>query len=173
MNLPLSDAIAIPRFPGCAIIGLMRPRIPSILPSEVAEFGEEIRQLFLSIGRTFGADSLTGQYAPALDVYERDEAMEIVADLPGVDPAFVRVVAKGDTILIVGEKAARRPRPQSSFHLVEREFGRFARAVRLGYPCDTTAARAHFANGELHVSIPKIAERRGQAISIPVEQKRS
>ena len=147
----------------------MRPRLPGTLPSEVAEFGEEIRQIFLAIGRTFGADSLTGQCSPALDVYERDDAMEIVADLPGVDPAFVRVVAKGDAILIVGEKAARRARPESSFHLVEREFGRFARAVRLGYPCDTSAARAHFADGELHVSVPKIAERRGRAIAIAID----
>src|SRR4051812_33618195 len=121
----------------------MRPRLPSLLPSEVSEFGEEIRQLFSAIGRTFGADMLTGHCSPALDVYERDDAMEIVADLPGVDPAFVRVVAKGEAILIVGEKAARRARPESSFHLVEREFGRFARAVRLGHSCDTAAARAH------------------------------
>ncbi len=151
----------------------MRPRFPGVLPSEVAEFGEEIRQIFLAIGRTFGPDSLTGQCSPALDVYERDDAIEIVADLPGVDPSFVRVVAKGPTILIVGEKTARRPRPESSFHLVEREFGRFARAVRLSYPCDTSAARARFANGELHVTVPKIPERRGRTIPIAVEQKAS
>src|SRR4249920_3173407 len=120
----------------------MRSRLPGTLPSDVAEFGEEIRQVFLEIGRTFGADALAGQCSPALDVYERDDALEIVADLPGVDPACVRVVAKGDAILIVGEKAARRARPESSFHLVERDFGRFARAIRLGYPCDTSAAHA-------------------------------
>jgi HSP20 family protein len=147
----------------------MRPRLPGTLPSEVADFGDEIRRIFLEIGRTFGADSLAGQCSPPLDVYERDETIEIVADLPGVDPTAVRVVARGDTILIVGEKSARRPRPASSFHLVERDFGRFARAVRLDYPCDTANARARFANGELHVSVPKIAERRGRTIQITIQ----
>jgi HSP20 family protein len=147
----------------------MRHRLPGTLPAEVADFSEEIRKVFLEIGRTFGADWLAGQCSPALDVYERDETMEIIADLPGVDPSFVRVVATGDTILIVGEKSARRPRPESSFHLVERDFGRFARAVRLGYSCDTANARARFADGELHISVPKIAERRGRTIDIAVQ----
>src|SRR3982750_1954121 len=102
----------------------MRPRLLAALPSEVADFGDEIRRIFTEIGRTVDADSLAGQCAPAIDVYERDDSMEIVADLPGVDPGAVRVVAKGDAILIVGEKSARRPRPASSFHLVERDFGR-------------------------------------------------
>jgi len=101
-------------------------------------------------------------------MYERDEAIEIVVDLPGVDAAAVRVVAKGDTVLIVGEKTARRPRPESSFHLVERDFGRFARAVRLGHSCDTARARAHFADGELHITLPKIAERRDRVIPIAI-----
>jgi HSP20 family molecular chaperone IbpA len=69
-------------------------------------------------------------------------------------------------VLIAGEKAARRARRESSFHLVERGYGRFARVVRLGRACDTSKARATLVNGELRVSIPKIAERR--SISIPI-----
>jgi HSP20 family protein len=148
----------------------MRSRLPGSQPAEVADFGDEIRRVFLEIGRMFGAESLVGQCSPPLDVYERDETIEIVMDVPGVDPAALRVVAKGDTILIVGEKsAARRPRTASSFHLVERDCGRFARAVRLGYPCDPANARARVAQGELHVSVPKITERRGRIIEITLD----
>jgi HSP20 family protein len=146
----------------------MRHRFTGIGPSEVADFGDDIRRLFLDLGRTFGAGSLAGQCSPALDVYEHDDAVEIVVDVPGVDPAAVRVVAKGDTLLIVGEKAARRPRPESSFHLVERDFGRFARAVRLGPTCDTANARAHVADGELHITLPKVTERRRRTIPIAI-----
>jgi HSP20 family protein len=138
-------------------------------PSEVADFSEEIRRVFLELGRTFGAGSLAGQCSPALDVYESDDAVEIVMDLPGVVPAAVRIVAKGDTVLIVGEKTARRPGPQSSFHLVERDFGRFARAVRLGPPCDTFRARAQVVEGELHITLPKIVDRRGGTIPIEIK----
>ena len=50
--------------------------------------------------------------APPLDVYETDDALEITVDLPGVDPGAVRVIGKGDSVLIAGEKAARRARPR-------------------------------------------------------------
>jgi HSP20 family protein len=147
----------------------MRQRFPGAWPSEVAEFGDEIRRVFLELGRSFGAGLLAGQCSPALDVYEHDDAIEIVVDVPGVDPAALRLVAKGDTVLIVGEKAARRPRPESSFHLVERDFGRFARVVRLGSPCDSSQARAHVVDGELHIKLPKTSERRGRTIPIAIE----
>lgn len=145
----------------------MRPRIhPIAFPSEIGDFSTEVRQVFLELGRAFGAESMAGECAPPLDVYETDDLLEITMDLPGVDPAAIRVIGKGDSILIAGEKVARRARGESSFHLVERGYGRFARVVRLGRACDPAKARATLTNGELRVSIPKIAERRQRAIPI-------
>ena len=147
----------------------MRPRIHSVpFPSEIGEFAVELRQIFVELGRTFGSESQAGECAPALDVYETDDALEITVDLAGVDPGAVRVVGKGDSVLIAGEKAARRARRESSFHLVERGYGRFARAVRLGRPCDMSRARATLTNGELRISIPKLSDRRGKAIPIAI-----
>jgi HSP20 family protein len=147
----------------------MRPRIHAIaLPSEIGDFAPEVRQVFLELGRAFGSQSLAGECAPPVDVYETDDSLEITMDLPGIDAAAVRVIGKGDSVLIAGEKAARRARGESSFHLVERGYGRFARVVRLGRACDTSKARAALKNGELRISIPKIADRRGKAISIGI-----
>lgn len=147
----------------------MRPRIHTVaFPSEIGDFAGEVRQVFLELGRAFGSESLAGECAPPLDVFETDDALEITVDLPGVDPAAIRIIGKGDSVLIAGEKAARRARRESSFHLVERGYGRFARVVRLGRPCDVSRARATLVNGELRVSIPKIADRRGRAIPITV-----
>ena len=41
------------------------------------------------LGRAFGPESLIGECAPALDVYETDERLEIAVDLPGVDATAV------------------------------------------------------------------------------------
>src|SRR5712692_4371745 len=148
----------------------MRSRIHAVLLApELGEFAEEIRRVYLELGRSFGAESLVGECAPAIDVVETDGAVEITVDLPGVDAAAVRVMMKGDAVLIAGEKTARRTRSDSSshsFHLVERGFGRFARTIRLDRPCDAARARATLARGELRLTIPKIAERRGRAIPI-------
>lgn len=148
----------------------MRSRIQTVvLPSEVADFADEVRLVFVELGRTFGLESLAGECAPPIDVYETDETVEITADLPGVDPGAVRVIIKGATVLIIGEKPARRTHGESTFHLVERGFGRFARSVRLARACDAARARARMAHGELRVSIPKMADRRGTRIQVPIE----
>ena len=147
----------------------MRPRVhPIAFPSELGDFTAEVRQVFLELGRAFGSESPAGECAPPLDVFETDDTLEITVDLPGVDPAAIRIVGKGDSVLIAGEKAARRARRESSFHLVERGYGRFARVVRLGRACDTSRARATLVEGELRISIPKIADQRGRAIQITV-----
>jgi HSP20 family protein len=146
----------------------MRSRIHAIaFPTEIGEFSAEVRQLFLELGRAFGSESLAGECSPPIDVYETDDTLEIRVDLPGIDPAAVRVMGKGDSVLIAGEKAARRAHRESSFHLVERGYGRFARVVRLGRACDTSGARATLVQGELRVSI-QIAERRSRAIRSPI-----
>ena len=71
-------------------------------------------------------------------------------------------------LVIVGEKAQGPSPPDHSFHLVEREFGRFARAVPLTGAFDIPATRATMRNGELTVHLPKRIERRGQGHRIPV-----
>jgi HSP20 family protein len=147
----------------------MRPRIHALaFQSEIGDFSDEVRRVFMELGRMFGAESLTGECAPAVDVFETDDAVEIAVDLPGVDPSAVRLIAKGDSILIAGEKAARRARGESTFHLVERGYGRFARVVRLTQSCDTARARARVVDGELRISVPKTPERRGKAIRIAI-----
>ena len=147
----------------------MRPRIHALaIPSELGDFSDEVRRVYLELGRAFSSESLAGECAPALDVYETDDTLEITVDLPGVDPSAIRVIAKGDSVLVAGEKSARRTRAESSFHLVERGYGRFARVVRLGRACDTAQAKATLTAGELRVSIPKISDRRGRSVPIAV-----
>ncbi len=146
----------------------MLPRIQAvILPSETTDFRDDLRRIFLELGQGSAA-SLTGEYSPPLDVHETDGFLEITVDLPAVDARAMRILAKGDTILVAGLKAPRRSQGDASFHLVERGYGRFARAVRLTTPCDVASARATFAHGELRIALPKIAERRGRPVPIAI-----
>jgi len=147
----------------------MRSRIQAVvLPPEPGEFRDEVRRIFQELERVPGEEGLAGECAPALDVFETDEAVEIAVDLPGVSPESVRLVARGQTLLIAGNKAPRRTRSDASFHLVERGYGRFARVVRLSASCDTNRARASMSNGELRISVPRMAERRGRSIRITI-----
>jgi HSP20 family protein len=137
--------------------------------SEIGDFSIELRQFFSELDRAAGSEGLTGECAPPLDVRETDEHIEITMDLPGAAPTAIRILVKGKTLLVAGEKASRRGRGNSTFHLVERSFGRFARAVPLPAACDAGRARATYAHGELRITLPKIKERRGRAIEVRLE----
>jgi HSP20 family protein len=114
---------------------------------------------------------VAGECMPVVDVFETEHAVEVVLDLPGIAADAVRVLFKSGVLLIVGEKE--RPdlskRGPASFHLVERDFGRFARAVKVGAAIDGSQIRARLANGELRIVLPRITDRRGTGRIIPIE----
>ena len=145
----------------------MQSRFRGALPAGSAALADELPRILQELGES-ASDSSGGECVPPVDIYETDEAIEIVMDVPGVAATALRVLARGDAILLAGEKAAARVRRDASFHLVERGFGRFARSVHLMRSCDISRARAWVSHGELHVSLPKIPEQRGRAIEIPV-----
>ena len=58
---------------------------------------------------------------------------------------------------------------EPNFHLLERGFGRFARAVRLSGAFEIGQAQARLTGGELTIILPKRLDRRGQVQRIPIE----
>jgi HSP20 family protein len=140
---------------------------------DTADLAEDVRRLFedLASRRPDRRHVVAGECLPLVDVFETERGVEVVLDLPGVAADALRVVIKSGVVLIVGEKERPEPakRSPASFHLVERDFGRFARAVRINAAIDAAGARARLNNGELHVFIPRLRERRGQVISVPIE----
>jgi HSP20 family protein len=92
----------------------------------------------------------------------------VIVDLAGVPVQALRILFRGDTLLIAGEKAPSPITADPTFHLVEREFGRFARAVRLTGAFDLSRAQASLTSGELTIVLPRLVERRGQSHLIPI-----
>jgi HSP20 family protein len=140
---------------------------------EIGELADDVRRLFDELERLHpaGGQRVAGECSPELDVFESDHAFEIVVDLPGVRTSAVRVLIKQGTVVVAGEKAATESAAQcqATFHRVERTFGRFARAIRLPGAIDAGHARAALLSGELTITVPKIAERRGREIQVKIE----
>jgi HSP20 family protein len=149
----------------------VRTRFQTLLGfPDAAEFADDLHRIFEELDRT-AVGPPSGECSPPLDVRETDENVEVVLDLPGVTLDTVRLVARGQALLVAGEKRPRRGRGDSSFHLVERDFGRFARAVRLPVACDTASAKAFLSAGELRITLPRLTERRGRPIAIALTQE--
>ena len=141
-----------------------------IPPDEATDLADDIRELFDDLARNLdrGLRAASGEYHPSLDVLETDSAVEVTVDVSGVPATAIRVLYRSGVLLIAGEKAPSWPAPDQTFHLVEREFGRFARAVRLEGAFDVPSAHAALRDGELIVTLPKRDERRYQGHRIPV-----
>lgn len=143
----------------------------SFIPDgESRELTQDIRDLFNDLAASLQHEqrAYSGECHPTLDVIETDEAVEVLVDVSGVPPAALRVLFRNGVLVVAGEKAPTRTTDEQTFHLVEREFGRFARAVRLAGAFDIAQARADVRDGELIVVLPKRIDRRGQPHRIPV-----
>lgn len=150
----------------------MRPHTRLSITSDVGDVSADVRRLFdeLSRLRPDRRHKVVGECLPLIDVFETHEAFELLLDVPGVPAANVRIMIRGGVVIVVGEKDRPDPsaRGPASFHLVERDFGRFARAVRVHAAVDAAAAAATLKDGELKIRLPKIEERRGQPLLVPI-----
>ena len=143
----------------------------SFLPtSESRELTDDIRELFNDLAASLEHEqrAYSGECHPSLDVLETDAAIEIIVDVCGVSPRALRVLFRAGIVIVAGEKAPAPTTTEQTYHLVEREFGRFARAVRLNGAFDIKNARASARDGELTIVLPKLLERRGNGHRIPV-----
>jgi HSP20 family protein len=138
---------------------------------ERRDLPEDLQRLFDMIleGPSSDRPVSAAECSPPLDVIETETGLEIVVDMPGIAPEAVQIVCARDVLMIAGEKVpAACEHREAAFHLAERAFGRFARAVRLEGAFDPGRASASLIAGELRVTIPRIEDRRGKEIRIPV-----
>jgi HSP20 family molecular chaperone IbpA len=105
---------------------------------------------------------------PALDVFETPADVVIEAELPGVEPAAITVIASEGLIVIEGDKQEQPGPGRLNFLCMERSFGAFRRVVLPGAAVDISRATAVCRDGILQVRVPKIEEKRGRVRVVPV-----
>lgn len=95
-----------------------------------------------------------------MNVSETDKEIRITAELPGVAENDLDVRLEDDVLTIRGEKRFEHEEggEKESYHLVERSYGTFQRALRIPYSVDPDQVRAAFRDGVLTVTMPKTRE---------------
>ena len=138
---------------------------------DTQDLADDARQLLAEIDRDVpGAARISADCRPPIDVFETVNGLEVVVDVPGVPADSLRVAVRRSTLLIVGAKLTTTPE-SARYHMAERSYGRFARAVRLTGAFDAARARAATSGGQLRVTLPRLEERRGRVMRIPVERE--
>lgn len=118
--------------------------------------------------RTGDEQSLRGAWVPAINILEKDDSMQISADLPGLNPEDVEVTVEQGVLNIRGERKFEEAAEGETFHRVERLYGVFERNFTLPNSIDTEKIEASFNNGVMLVSLPKREESKPRSVKIQV-----
>lgn len=91
---------------------------------------------------------------PAVDIFEEDNALHLVADMPGVQRDTLTLEVNDNVLSLEGELALAMPEGLTSLY-AEVRAQRFARRFTLSHEIDVDGIQAHIDNGVLRLVLPK------------------
>jgi HSP20 family protein len=113
----------------------------------------------------------TRAWAPALDIAERKDAYVVTVEVPGVSSDDIDVTLENNLLTIQGERRLAEDSSQR-FHRIERAYGPFRRSVSLPSSVQADAIQASYADGLLHLVVPKAEEAKPKKIAVTAGDQR-
>jgi HSP20 family protein len=107
-----------------------------------------------------------GTWMPPVDIVEETDQIVLTAELPGFKESDVEIQLEGGVLTLRGERKLEERKEGKNYHRVERSYGQFVRSFTLPNNVDRDNIRASFADGLLHIELPKREEARPRQIKI-------
>lgn len=107
-------------------------------------------------------------WRPAVDVTETQEDFVIKAELPEMKKEDITLSVDGGVLTLSGERKQEAEEKGKTFHRVERSYGKFSRSFSLPKGVQVDKIAATYADGVLHVSVPKAAEPAPEGKRVPI-----
>src|ERR1700681_52083 len=150
-------------------------RLTSLVPSREGgalmrpDFGlfglhREIDRLFSQLAQGMGPNGAQN-LIPNIEISETDKAIEISAEMPGLERKDVEISIEDDTLTIRGEKRVEEKDDKNVQHS-ERSYGVFLRVLQLPAGIDPSSVQATMSNGVLKIAIPKPAKPEPKKIEV-------
>lgn len=144
---------------------MYRSLFPRDIFDEIARLQRDAQQAFdLSPSiRGFARDGF-----PALNVGSTQQALEIYAFAPGVDPASLEVNVERGLLTLAGKRVSPLPEAggRATVHIKERFEGPFRRVITLPDDTDPDAVQAKLKDGLLHITVQRQASAQPRRIAI-------
>lgn len=134
---------------------------------ELSTLQNRVNSIFQDYGRP-GQDELTttGNFIPAVDVYEDEHKIVLKLEIPGVNQDDVDIRLENNTLTISGERKFEKEEKEENFHRIERRYGSFSRSFTLPNTVDTENIRANYEHGVLNIELSKRAEAKPKQIKV-------
>lgn len=125
----------------------------------------KLDRLHRDYGRAPGAGWALEQAAPRTNLYEKGEAFEIRAEVPGVEKEDLAVKIQGNYLEIRGTRKSDAPEGYKP-HKSERATGKFSRSFTLPADVDSSKVEATLKEGVLYLTLPKHGAAAARKISV-------
>jgi HSP20 family protein len=153
-----------------AVVPLSAPERLSTMLTRWNPF-EEMQRLQDEAFRTFGGQRQ--EWRPAVDIHEDEQAIKLMAELPGVRQEDVSVEIEDNVLTLTGERKLEHEDKREGYHRIERAYGAFSRSFVLPRTVDTQGIEAQMREGTLTVRLPKRAETQPRRIDVKAESESS
>jgi HSP20 family protein len=104
-------------------------------------------------------------YVPSTDVYETDEILAVVMEMPGVDRQNIEVSLENDVLSVEGRIDFSKYEGMEPVY-TEYNVGHYARSFTLSDRVDREKITAELQDGVLTLTLPKVAAARPRKIAI-------
>jgi HSP20 family protein len=141
----------------------------ALTPPDFGLFGlhREIDRLFSEFARQIGPVGAQTNIIPNIEISDTDKAIEVSAEMPGLERKDVEISIEDDTLTIRGEKKVEEnQKDKNNVQLSERSYGVFYRVLELPPGVDPSSVQATMSNGILKVTIPKPAKSEPKKIEV-------
>jgi len=122
---------------------------------DVGKTLEEMDRAFGRVGRPLGLRSVPRGTFPAINIYQQDDAILLMAEVPGVEPDSLDLTVLNDSVTLKGRREEKDIPESNRFYRKERTQGAFARTVTLPEPINPDSVKAQYADGVLKVRMEK------------------
>ena len=119
-------------------------------------FDSMVESQFPEVVKSVGVKPYQGSAYPKVNVYEYDDKVGIVAEIPGLDKKQLNVEVEDGVLTISGDKHSTFEDTGAKVLRRELKQSSFKRSFELGEQLDGDNIDASFKDGVLSVSIPKI-----------------
>jgi len=129
---------------------------------------EKMNRLFEdeASSRGEGRDLITGSWAPSVDIYEKENALMLHAEVPGLDDKDIEIEIENNTLTIRGERNLEKETNEENYHRIERAYGSFCRSFTLPSYIDQEKIKAEHENGVLKIEMPKKKELKPKKVKV-------
>ncbi|MEW6260155.1 MAG: Hsp20/alpha crystallin family protein [Thermodesulfobacteriota bacterium] len=114
-------------------------------------------------------DFALSAWKPLVDIFDKDDAIVIHAELPGVKKEDVSIEVKDNVLTLRGERTESKEIKEDKYYRKERTFGSFHRAFTLPAAVNPDSIKATFKDGVLEIEIPKPEEQKPKQVKISIE----